>query len=68
MLEPSEAVDWGKQNRLINNAAAFLKYTKIDYKRIRFDIAEVYLTDFHNAKIHIIEDAFGQGSFPEKQR
>ncbi|MCH5198275.1 MAG: YraN family protein [Oscillospiraceae bacterium] len=62
---PSDAVDREKRARLINNAAAFIKYTKIEYSRVRFDIAEVILYDLFTADINIIEDAFGQGALPD---
>ena len=67
LLPPSEAVDREKQNRLLNNAAAFIKCTDIPYKKIRFDIAEVILYDFYTADINYIEDAFGQDMFADKK-
>lgn len=63
MLPPAEAVDREKQKKLINNAAAFIKYTKIPYKSVRFDIAEVILYDMDHADIHLIENAFGERAF-----
>ncbi len=67
MFPPADAVDTEKQRRLVNNAAAYLKWTDIAYKRIRFDIAEVIMEDFHHAEIHMIENAFGQESFPAEE-
>lgn len=66
LLPPAEAVDYEKQNRLINNAAAYIKHTKIPYKTVRFDIAEVILHDMHKADLHYIENAFGQDAFPDR--
>lgn len=66
MLPPSAAVDRDKQEKLIRNAAYFLKYADFEYRHVRFDIAEVLLTDLHTAEIRILENAFGQGSFPDK--
>ena len=63
LLPPGEAVDLEKQNKLINNAAAFIKYTKVEYEHTRFDIAEVILYDMFHADIHIIENAFGERAF-----
>ena len=66
-LPPSAAVDKEKEKRLIRNAAYFLKYADFEYKRVRFDIAEVLLSDLFHAEINIIEDAFGHGAFPDKE-
>lgn len=66
LLPPAEAVDTEKQKRLINNAAAYIKYTKIPYKTVRFDIAEVILYDLHKADVNYIKDAFGQNIFPDR--
>lgn len=60
MFPPSDAVDIPKQDRLINNAAAFLTRYKINSVSIRFDIIEVILHDLYTAEINHIEDAFGQ--------
>lgn len=62
---PSDAVDRSKKTRLINNAAAFIKYAKPEYTHVRFDIAEVILHDLLTADINIIEDAFGQDALPK---
>lgn len=62
---PSDAVDREKQARLINNAAAFIKYAKPEYTHVRFDIAEVILHDLLTADINVIEDAFGHGALPD---
>ena len=67
LFSPSEAVDAEKRRRLEGNAAAYIKYTDIPYKRIRFDIAEVVMTDFHNAEVNLIENAFGMEAFPENR-
>ena len=64
MFPPSDAVDREKQNRLANNAAAFIKASKMKYKRVRFDIAEVILHELFTAEINIIENAFGEEYFP----
>ncbi len=61
---PADAVDRDKQERLINNAAAFIKMKAVTgYSGIRFDIAEVLLHDLKTAEINLIEDAFGQEAF-----
>ncbi|MBQ7637712.1 MAG: YraN family protein, partial [Clostridia bacterium] len=65
IFPPSDAVDRDKQERLINNAAAFIKYAKPQYSRVRFDIAEVILHDLKKADINIIEDAFGRDALPD---
>ena len=65
MLPPAEAVDAEKQDRLLNNAAAYLKRCRIPHKGVRFDIAEVVLHDLYTADINIIENAFGADAFPE---
>lgn len=62
MFPPSDAVDINKQNRLINNAAAFLKRNEINYSSIRFDIIEIILHDLYTADINHIINAFGQDS------
>ena len=58
MLPPAEAVDTGKQRRLINNAAAFLSQTKMKGRSVRFDIIEVILHDLFTADINHIKNAF----------
>lgn len=65
-LPPSEAVDREKQERLINNAAAFIKHLDVKYRAVRFDIAEVLLYDLFTADVNIIENAFGQEALPGK--
>ena len=61
---PADAVDRDKQERLINNAAAFIKMKAVTgYSGISFDIAEVLLYDLKTAEINLIEDAFGQEAF-----
>ena len=67
MLPPSEAVDAEKQNRLVNNAAAFLKHFDQEYRAVRFDIAEVILHDFYHADINFLENVFGEDAFPEQR-
>ena len=64
LLPPAEAVDYEKQKRLVNNAAAYIRYTQIPYKKIRFDIAEVILHDMHHADVNYIPNAFEQDAFP----
>lgn len=63
LLPPSEAVDREKQNRLLNNAAAFIRTTNMPYKTVRFDIAEVILYDLDHADVNYIENAFGDEMF-----
>lgn len=58
LLRPADAVDTEKQKRLKNNAAAFIKATKIPYSLMRFDIIEIILHDLYNADINHIIDAF----------
>ena len=60
---PADAVDRAKQERLVNNAAAFLKMKAVDHSAVRFDIAEVILHDMYTAEINLIENAFGQDAF-----
>lgn len=60
---PADAVDRAKQERLVNNAAAFLRMKLVDYRAVRFDIAEVILYDLNHADINLIENAFGQDAF-----
>lgn len=64
MLPPSSAVDYKKQRRLRNTAAAFIATAKIK-KQVRFDIIEIILTDYNNYKIEHIEDAFQVEGFNE---
>lgn len=63
MLPPAEAVDYDKQRRLINNAAAFLSAAQMRGCRTRFDIVEVILHDMFTADIHHIKNAFDGGEF-----
>lgn len=60
MFPPSEAVDAKKQKNLIFNAHRFLCETGLrnENPTIRFDIAEVILTDMYNASINYIKNAF----------
>lgn len=60
---PAVAVDAEKRRKLINNAAAFLKRMKLPYSGVRFDIAEVILNDWYDAKVNLIENAFGEDAF-----
>ena len=60
LFPPSDAVDREKRERLINNAAAFVKRTDETFREVRFDIAEVILYDLFTADINIIENAFGE--------
>ena len=61
MLPPAEAVDYEKQRRLINNAAAFLGRAGMKGSRTRFDIIEVILYDLFRHDVNHIKNAFGQG-------
>ena len=63
MLPPAEAVDYEKQKRLINNAAAFISMTKMTGRKTRFDIIEVILHDLFEHEINHIKDAFDGGEF-----
>ncbi len=66
-LDPSEAVDYEKQKRLISAARAYYKAAKIeDGTPVRFDIAEVYMRTLRDYDINIIEDAFFDDSFPRE--
>ena len=58
LTAPSEAVDYRKSENLKTNAAAFIKATKSDATRTRFDIIEVILHDLYTADINHIENAF----------
>ena len=63
-FDPSEAVDYTKQQRLISAARAYYKAAKIeDGTPVRFDIAEVYMRTLRDYDINIIEDAFFDDSF-----
>ena len=64
LLPPSAAVDYEKRKRLVNNAAAFIRYFKVSYDKIRFDIAEVTLYDMYHADVNYIENAFQTDAFP----
>ena len=63
MLPPAEAVDYEKQRRLINNAAAFLSQTNMKGHKTRFDIIEVILRDLFDHDINHIKNAFDGGEF-----
>lgn len=60
MFPPAEAVDKAKEERLISNALIFAKKFPDPFDKIRFDIAQVILSDLYTADIQIIENAFGQ--------
>ena len=55
--EPSEAVDYRKQQKLIKTAAC---YTDIENNEIRFDVVEVFydIKDMKVLKVNHIENAF----------
>ena len=61
MLPPAEAVDYEKQRRLINNAAAFLGRAGLKGSKTRFDIIEIILYDLFRHEVNHIKNAFGQG-------
>lgn len=65
MLPPADAVDYEKQNRLINNAAAFLGRAGLKGSRTRFDIIEIILYDLFRHDVNHITNAFGHGEFGE---
>ncbi|MBQ3520024.1 MAG: YraN family protein [Clostridia bacterium] len=66
-FDPSEAVDYNKQQRLVSAARAYYKAAKIeDGTPVRFDIAEVYMRTLRDYDINIIEDAFFDDSFPRE--
>lgn len=67
LFPPSDAVDYNKQSRIISTAHTFIKAAKTEYKRVRFDIAEVLLFDINTAEINIIEDAFRSDSFKNRK-
>lgn len=58
MIDPSQAVDYKKEENLRTNAAAFIKQTKMTEQRYRFDIIEVILHDLFTADINHIKNAF----------
>ncbi len=66
MLPPAEAVDYEKQRRLTNNAAAFLKQTNMRGSKTRFDIIEVILRDLFDHEINHIKNAFDGGLYGEE--
>lgn len=66
MLPPAEAVDYEKQRRLANNAAAFLKQTNMQGCKARFDIIEVILYDLFKHEINHIKNAFDGGLYGEE--
>ena len=53
---PYEAVNWKKQDKIINNSYNYLKDKKMEKYQIRYDIIEVYLQN--RIKINHIENAF----------
>ena len=58
LIPPSEAVDYRKSENLKTNAAAFLRQTKNETSKFRFDIIEVILYDLYTADINHIKNAF----------
>ncbi len=61
-LRPSAAVDFAKQQKIMQAAKYYLSYTHNTHKQPRFDVAEVYLNDKNKAvRIEYIENAFSQG-------
>lgn len=60
IAEPMEAVDRGKQERIIATSKLFLKNEK--YKlQPRYDVCEVWLRDnFEKIRINYIENAYGE--------
>ncbi|MBQ9085885.1 MAG: YraN family protein [Clostridia bacterium] len=57
---PASAVDWKKQQRLIQAAKSYLAQSKAYGKQPRFDVIEVYLKKGSREVLHIhyIPDAF----------
>ena len=57
---PAEAVDLQKQQRIIKTAQAYLTQNRLSDPIMRFDVAEVLLSDDEDdeAKITVIEGAF----------
>ena len=60
MFPPSEAVDYEKQQKIINTAIYFGKVTK-NTLPIRFDIIEVVFTDDRHYTVNHIQNAFFDG-------
>ena len=52
---PAESVNLNKINKIRNTAKHYLLINKIENKKIRFDVIEIYLKD---KKINHIENAF----------
>lgn len=65
LFPPADAVDLGKQQRLLSVARTYIKQSGVEFSKVRFDIIEVILKDLFNADINHIKDAFGQGEFSD---
>lgn len=53
---PYEAVNYKKQQKIVNSSLIYIKSKSYDKFQYRYDIIEVYLTN--NSKINHIENAF----------
>ncbi len=61
-LRPAVAVNFAKQQKIMQAAKYYLAYTYKSNKQPRFDVAEVFLNYKNKAvRINYIENAFGQG-------
>jgi len=56
-IEPREAVDYHKQQRVIRAALQFVSQTGFN-GTMRFDVAEVWLRDDGDHQVNLIEQAF----------
>ena len=57
--QPSEAVNFYKQRKIVQTALTFIKKNKLYDWMSRFDVVEVILDDHHNAiDINLIKNAF----------
>lgn len=57
MLKPSDAVDSGKQKKIMLTAQFYLSHNKTSLQP-RFDVAEVYIKNDKAAKINYIKNAY----------
>ncbi len=53
---PYEAVNWKKQQKIINSSLIYLKQKNLNNHQVRYDIIEVFLSG--ETKINHIENAF----------
>lgn len=57
---PAEAVNYHKQQKIMNTALCYLKQMNQDDARCRFDVMEIFLTDLNVVKCNHIINAFSK--------